>query len=219
MNKKSVLAIAALALLIFSGTGQADGTSAAGAKATSPQNRESNAQAALKSKLKEVLIPSMKFNNAKLSDVIEYLKTRFKGVNIVFCGSQDAGAPTVTLELVNVPLYDVLRYVCEATNSQLRIDDHAVVIIRGRITPPNAYAVKTKVAPVKGKANQFTVAFEILEKQADGTFSAIVTGPNGTRYNEGWKSRSTAMNVAGSMLDEATIEERQRRWKAAILGM
>jgi len=140
----------------------------------------SRAQADLQKKLENTVIKQLDFRDAALRDVADFL-ARVSGqkLNILVEAADATASPTVTLALENVPLYDVLRYVCEVTNSELRIDDHAVVIIAGKGTPPNTYGVKLKVTPVAGAENQFMVEFRISEVQPNGKES-ILSAPRVT---------------------------------------
>ncbi len=137
---------------------------------------DSKAQAALQKRLKETVVPKLDFRDAHLRDVADYLsQVSGERLNVVIGEAAAAASPTVTLTLRNVPLYDVFRYVCEVTDSQLRVDDHAIVITPGKGTPPNTYGVRLKVAPVAGEANQFMVEFLISEKQPDGEENLLST--------------------------------------------
>jgi hypothetical protein len=129
----------------------------------------SKEQLAIEKELKNVIIPEVVFREAPISDVIDFLtQASAKKVNLILMGASDKNAPTITMSGRNMPLYDVLRLVCEITGSKLRIDDHAVVIVNGKGTPPNTYGVKLKIAQVEGQTNQFKVEFLISEKHADG---------------------------------------------------
>ena len=124
---------------------------------------------ALKKALRKAIIREMDFQQANLHDVAKFLsKITGKNFNIVVAGANAENSPTLTLSAQNISLYEALRLVCEVTGSELRIDEHAVVIVCGKGAPPNTYGVKLKIAPVEGQTNQFKVEFRISEKQPDG---------------------------------------------------
>ena len=96
-----------------------------------------SAKKALIKKSKSIIIPEMAFREANVRDAVAFLNQAAKqsdpdkeGVNIlVMLPPGDATAqPTLTIELHNVPLYDALRYSCEALGLHMRIDDNAVVL-------------------------------------------------------------------------------------------
>jgi len=130
---------------------------------------ETEAQKALKKKLATTIVGVLNVEDAKLRDVAKFLAHETRGqINIVVMDKDRADTPTVTMDLRNMPLDAVLRFVCESTGSQLRIEDHAVVIVPPKAAPPNTYSVKLKIGPVKDEPNQFMVEFKISEKLPDG---------------------------------------------------
>ncbi|HWB58894.1 MAG TPA: STN domain-containing protein [Chthoniobacteraceae bacterium] len=103
-------------------------------------------------KLNRIIIPQVKTNDATLGNIIEYLHTRSidldttetdparKGVNIVLkldpAPAVAPGMPTnspgdkkITLSLTNIPLAEVLRYVCELSGLKYRVISNAVVLM------------------------------------------------------------------------------------------
>jgi general secretion pathway protein D len=129
-----------------------------------------NTQAIIK-KLNELVFPEIKFREASLADVIQYLseesrrldKPSNEGVNIVLgpgvtAGGGDTTPPaggdttaptgggrTITLSLKNVPMIQALRYVTSLANLKYRVESSAVLIL-----PPDApdQAMITKTYPV-----------------------------------------------------------------------
>lgn len=88
---------------------------------------------------KGLVIPELQLVNAALSDVATYLMAQSreldpakKGINIVIQGGRTAPAdtptPTVTLSMRNVALYDVLRFVSQATGATVEYDPSAVIL-------------------------------------------------------------------------------------------
>lgn len=95
------------------------------------------AQELLERKLKAMTISALSFEQAPLQDVAAYLRGKSreidrekKGLNLLVVepAGSDASRLRLSLELHNVSLYDALRYICEAGELGLRIDDNAVVI-------------------------------------------------------------------------------------------
>ncbi len=129
----------------------------------------SEQQLAIEKELKNIIIPEATFQRASISDVIDFLtQASAKKINIILMGANDKNAPKITMSGRNMHLDDMLRLVCEMAGATLRIDDHAVVIVCGKGTPPNTYGVKLKIAQLEGQTNQFIVEFRISEKQLEG---------------------------------------------------
>ncbi|MEM7013950.1 MAG: hypothetical protein AAF585_21015, partial [Verrucomicrobiota bacterium] len=91
-------------------------------------------------KLKNIIIPSIEFEDTPLSDAIQFLRVRGieldstepdparKGVNIL-AEPGLADDARITLKLSNISLHDALRYTAELSRAKLRIDGSAVVIV------------------------------------------------------------------------------------------
>jgi len=95
------------------------------------------AQELLERKLKTTTISALSFEQASLQDVAVYLRAKSReidrekmGINLLVFepAGADASRLRLSLELHNVTLYDVIRYICEAGDLGMRIDDNAVVI-------------------------------------------------------------------------------------------
>jgi general secretion pathway protein D len=100
-------------------------------------------------KLKEIIIPTLEFSEARLAEVIEFLGMKAqeldtsetdptkRGVNFVIDsgtpGGEDPGQRTLTVRLANVPLGVALRYAAQQAGMTYRTDNFAV-----RIIPPSA---------------------------------------------------------------------------------
>ena len=180
---------------------------------------DTEASLALEKNLKASVVRQLDFRDAALRDVAAFLgQVSGEKFNIVVQGYDDAAAPSVTLALKNVPLYDALRYVCEVTDSELRIDDHAAVIVPGKGTPANTYGVKLKIAPVEGAENQFTAEFRISETEPDGNENllcapklVVLSGSRGTieSLDEGKRNGLTCTVIVtpgpDSLLAETSI--------------
>lgn len=102
--------------------------------------------AALERKLKEIVIPRIEFNGARLIDVVEFLSQTAqeldvsaldpskRGVNIVIdssgmAGGEDAGQRTLSMKLANVPLGVALKYAADQVGMVYRTDNFAVMVV------------------------------------------------------------------------------------------
>jgi hypothetical protein len=90
---------------------------------------------ALRQKMEGMVLEEVHFTGAPVSAVVEYLQDETKrfsengtAVNIVLNVPQGIENSPVNLRLRNVPILEVLRYVCEATRLSFRVDQHAIVI-------------------------------------------------------------------------------------------
>jgi hypothetical protein len=99
--------------------------------------------AGLKRKLETLVLPQVTFRQASAHDVVMYLADQSRaldpektGINFVWLVPADATVAPVTLNLKNVPLGDVLRYVTELAGLKSRVDRHAVVVFVPEKTAP-----------------------------------------------------------------------------------
>ncbi|NNE92813.1 MAG: type II and III secretion system protein, partial [Verrucomicrobiales bacterium] len=100
-------------------------------------------QAVLEKKLKQLIIPSLEFDQARLADVVEFLNQKSqqiddleldpakKGVNFIIDTSQAADAPErpVTIRLNNVPLESALKYIAQLVGMKYRVEEFAVTLV------------------------------------------------------------------------------------------
>ncbi|MCB1208266.1 MAG: hypothetical protein KDK97_03010 [Verrucomicrobiales bacterium] len=84
-------------------------------------------------RLRDIIIPKVEFTGASLQEVVEYLRIRSRdldpqgrGVDFVLALSPEAQAKPLDLNLHQIPLEEVVRYVAESSNSATRIDEFAV---------------------------------------------------------------------------------------------
>lgn len=89
----------------------------------------------LESKLAQLKIPSVEFNETDLGTVMIYLSQKSAEVsggkvvaNFIYKGSaEDKQAKPVTLKLSNVPLTEVIRYVGQLTGTKFKYEEFAIV--------------------------------------------------------------------------------------------
>ncbi len=103
-------------------------------------------RAEIEEKLKEIIIPSIEFQQAPLSQVLDLLNQRsveldlnepdpsLKGVNLVidtgtFGAGENPGSRTLSLRMANAPLGAVLQYVTRLVDATFRVDEFAVSIV------------------------------------------------------------------------------------------
>jgi beta-lactamase regulating signal transducer with metallopeptidase domain len=86
-----------------------------------------------------ILIPEVVFMEARLSEVLGFLRARSqqldpekKGVNLVYRPVKGEPEPVVTLDLKNVPLSRVIRYLADTSNLEVEMVD-ADVVLRPRM--------------------------------------------------------------------------------------
>ena len=90
---------------------------------------------AMRRRLEQIVVPEIKFREARAPDVVEFLRKEAKrlsgeDLNFVWLVAEDAELKAVTLNLRNVPMSDVLNYVTQLTGLKYRVDAHAVVIYK-----------------------------------------------------------------------------------------
>lgn len=105
--------------------------------------------AILDQKLKQIIIPTLEFSDARLAEVIDFLGQKAqeldtseldptkRGVNFVIdsgsAGGEDPAQKTLTVRLANVPLGVAVKYAAQQVGMTYRTDNFAV-----RIVPPSA---------------------------------------------------------------------------------
>ena len=90
----------------------------------------------LEGQLASVILPELSFADAPIGDVLDYLDARTqeisKGqtvVNFIYKGTPEQRSGTLlTLSVRNIPLTGAIKYVGELSRSQVKYEEHAVVI-------------------------------------------------------------------------------------------
>ncbi len=87
-------------------------------------------------KLRDIKIERIDFSGAALEEVLEYLRVRArdldpqgKGIDFVVGVPKDLPLKPVSLNLTNVPIEEVLRYVTEVSGVSYRVEEYAVRIV------------------------------------------------------------------------------------------
>lgn len=135
----------------------------------------------IEERLNNIVIPRLKFVDARLSEVVEVLQAKgrnsdpAKAVNIVVRMDDIASAPKVSFTLENVTLGDALRKYAELAQQTMRVEPYGVVISRIRpkpILPPlpeskeAARIAKIVIPSVEFKDATMEEALEFLRQQA-----------------------------------------------------
>lgn len=118
-----------------------------------PIRRASNF--AITQKLNSIIIPSVDFNEARITDVASFLSTRTReldpdGIGISFLLRNEAvaaGSAPVTLRLANVPAGEVLRYAANLAGVKFRVEEFAVFIVP--LAEPDNTVLITREFPVR----------------------------------------------------------------------
>lgn len=101
----------------------------------------------LQRKLRTIIVERIEMEEAPLVEVISYLRELSqkmdpdkKGVNIILMPTKDSAKtmPKVTLVLNDVPLGEVIRYICTSINYSYTVEDYAVVLAPNPPKVPSA---------------------------------------------------------------------------------
>ena len=131
-----------------------------------PRPPESDLRAINTRKLKEIIIPNVNFESTTLGEAVEYLRIQSKdndkketdptrkGLNILIRsgggaeGAGDASEKTIPqLVLRNVPVGEVLKYLCENTKMRVKVEEYAVVLVPMTETDVELYTRAFRVPP------------------------------------------------------------------------
>lgn len=87
-------------------------------------------------RLRSMTVPKVEFDGASLEEVVELLRVRSrdldpqgKGISFVLSVPPEARGKSVSLNLVNVPMEEVLRYVSDMCGVTYKVDEHAVIFV------------------------------------------------------------------------------------------
>ncbi len=139
-------------------------------------------------KLSSIILGSINFTDVPIQAVVRFLNAESKrldptgaGVNIALgMSDQDLlNVPLVTMALENLPLREVIRYLCQSTNLRYRVDERVLTIGTESIDPMDTRfinvrtALVTRIAPAAasvGADDGFGDGFEAAQDiSADAT--------------------------------------------------
>lgn len=119
----------------------------------------------LMNKLDDIIIKNINFSDVNIQTVVKYLADQSKrldtlgnGINIALGMSEKelSEVPTVTMNLENLPLGEVIRYLCLNCGLKYRVNEHVLTIGTDAINPMDTRFFKvraaliTRIAPMGG---------------------------------------------------------------------
>jgi len=112
-------------------------TLVAGDKASPPAPAPAEPQSPLIAKAAAIIIPTMRFQNANLPEVLEFLRVKArefdpdkKGVSILIRETDVPPNVNISLDLKDIPLTEALRYTAELSELQVVAEPYAFVLKR-----------------------------------------------------------------------------------------
>ncbi|MBI5684855.1 MAG: hypothetical protein HZC54_07230 [Verrucomicrobia bacterium] len=135
----------------------------------SPSSAMSREKEEMERKLNSIRLPKLEFRDTSIVEVINYLNKQSRaideqqsggeGVNIVLAGlpfteakagsktDSMAGTPGITLNLMDVPLRDALRYVTDIAGLKFVVDKYAVLVTPVTYQPPGVMQTRDFQVP------------------------------------------------------------------------
>lgn len=90
----------------------------------------------IQQKLRDLKIAQIDFSGAALEEVVEYLRLRSrdldpqgKGIDFVLRTPAETQSRLISLSLKDVPIEEVLRYVCDMAGLTFRVEEYAVMLL------------------------------------------------------------------------------------------
>ncbi len=112
-----------------------DRSSLFGARSASLANQQTGSDR-ITQKLRTMIFPKVEFDAATLAEVVELLRVRSRdldpegrGISFVLSVPPEARDKQVSLNLLNVPMEELLRYVSEMCGVAYKVDEHAVTFV------------------------------------------------------------------------------------------
>ena len=153
----------------------------------------------LSDKLSSILIKNINFTDVNIQTVVRYLAEESKrldstgaGINIAL-GVNEAeltSIPTVTMNLENMPLGEVIRYLCQSCGLKYRVDDQVLTIGTDAIDPMDTRFFKvrsaliTRIAPMGdggGVGDEGDLMSDDSEFDSEATFDDAEGGGTSTK--------------------------------------
>jgi general secretion pathway protein D len=116
-----------------------------------------SSKSVLANKLITIIIKNINFTDVNIQTVVRYLAEESKrldtlgaGINIALGINEEelANVPTVTMNLENIPLGEVIRYLCQTCGLKYRVDDQVLTIGTDAIDPMDTRFFKVRAALV-----------------------------------------------------------------------
>ncbi len=183
-------------------------------------------------KLRSITFPKVEFDGATLAEVVELLRVRSRdldpegrGISFVLSVPPEARDKQVSLNLLNVPMEELLRYVSEMCGVAYKVDEHAVTFVSisernnaivtrsfrvppdfiqnspgsdpGAAAPADPFAAQAPAGGGGGLIIRRMGAKEFLEARG-------VTFPDGTSAN--YSASSNTLTVRNTIANMETVE-------------
>lgn len=108
----------------------------------------------IEGQLSRVMLPAIEFNAAPIGDVLQFLSKRISDIsggsvtpNFIYKGTpEQRDSTTVSLNLRNVPVTEVIRYIGQLTRTRFIYEEHAIVADPNYQDKVNAAAQKAAEA-------------------------------------------------------------------------
>ena len=144
----------------------------------------------LLNRLKELMIDHIEFNESDIGSAILLLRSRSKdldpkgeGFNIMFPQPDKYANKVVTLNLDQIPLYEVLRYICKITGLSYHINETDKIITIGsgadisdmdrRYIPIRQATIQRIVSNMRAEGITGGIMEEDITRQADAGFAGL----------------------------------------------
>ena len=99
-----------------------------------PQEASNEGKAQMYEKLQSIIIPEVDFGGVNISSIVRQLNKRSrecdpegKGINLIYSPSDD-DMQEVTLQFTNLPIGEIIRYLCQYAKLKYKVEDKAVTI-------------------------------------------------------------------------------------------
>ncbi len=142
----------------------------------------------LYNRLNELMIDHIEFDGSDITSAISHLRQRSKdldpqgeGFNIIVPQSEKYADKTITLNLDQIPLYEVIRYICKMTGLNFRIDETDKIITIG--SGSDVSDMVTRYIPIRQATILRIVGNMRAEGIGDGITQEDTVGPGDTVGN------------------------------------
>ena len=136
----------------------------------------------LQAKLDSIILPSVVFADATLSEAVEFLRRKSldfdtnttdpnqKGVNMIVKAGGNIAEARITLDLKNIPLGEALKYVAQLSNLRLVVERYAVTLISQADFEAQQ---KQSASPVSGNNGMVITSDSLTHDKASGVVTAV----------------------------------------------
>ncbi|WP_395751154.1 Amuc_1098 family type IV pilus outer membrane protein [Prosthecobacter sp.] len=182
-------------------------------------------------KLRSIIFPHVDFSGVTLEEVVELLRVRShdldpegKGISFVISVPPESRTKPISLNIYNVPMEEVLRYVSEMCGVSYKVDEHAVIFVslseRNNViisrtfrVPPDFIQSSPGAGPPAGGGNDPFAAQTpppggalVIRRMGAKEFleSRGVTFPEGTTAS--YSAATNTLMVRNTLLNMETVE-------------